>query len=225
MIPGPQLVHGLRSEAHRRGFTLEEVAAGARVPAVLLRAIESGQTIPSPDEAKTIQKLIRREISRRARKARHKAIKSESSAAQAEQKYHNQRIEIHGEWFDSKLEAAVYMQLLARQADGELDILQRQDTIYLTKLARIRYIPDFKCRDRRTGEHFWVEAKGFADKRWPTVKKLWRGYGPGRLEIYTGSHKCPVLEPKNILIPKIPMGGEQPADAADSQAGDEEGEL
>jgi transcriptional regulator with XRE-family HTH domain len=225
MIPGPQLVHGLRSEAHRRGFKLEDIAQAARVPNVLLRSIEQGTTIPSPEEAKTIQKLIRREISKRARKARHSAIKSAAGPADAETKYRNERSQIHGESFDSKLEGAVYLILLSRQAAGELDVIQRQDTIYLTRYARVRYIPDFKCRCRRTGDFFWVEAKGYPDKRWPTVKKLWRGYGPGRLEIYTGSYKNPQLNPKDILIPKIILGGEVPSSEADSQGFEEESEL
>jgi hypothetical protein len=82
------------------------------------------------------------------------------------------------------------LQLRARA--GELEILQVEDHVYLTD-ARIGYIPDFKCRDVKTGAIFWVEAKGFANDRWPIKKKLWKFYGPGRLEIWMGSHLNPRL--------------------------------
>jgi hypothetical protein len=101
--------------------------------------------------------------------------------------------------FSSKLEAAVYQLLHFRSKAGELEIVQTQDHIYLTR-ARILYIPDFKCRDLKTGEFFWVEAKGYANDRWPTKKKLWKFYGPGVLEIWQGSHLRPVLT--ETIVPK-----------------------
>jgi hypothetical protein len=76
--------------------------------------------------------------------------------------------------------------------------LQLQDHIYLTR-ARILYIPDFKCRDKNTGEIFWVEAKGYENDRWPTKKKLYKFYGPGKLEIWKGSHARPYLD--EVIIP------------------------
>lgn len=92
----------------------------------------------------------------------------------------------------SKLEGAVCQILQLREKAGEIEILQVEDHVYLT-LARIHYIPDFKCRDMATGAAFHVEAKGFPNDRWPMKKKLWKFYGPNKLEIWTGSHLNPKL--------------------------------
>lgn len=99
----------------------------------------------------------------------------------------------------SKLESAVCQIIQLREKAGELKLLQVEDHIYLT-LARIGYIPDFKCQYVATGEIFWVEAKGFPNDRWPMKKKLWKFYGPGILEIWMGSHTKPYLA--ETVIPK-----------------------
>lgn len=80
-----------------------------------------------------------------------------------------------------------------------MKLLQVQDHIYLTD-ARIGYVPDFKCQYVKEDKFFWVEAKGYANDRWPIKKKLWKFYGPGVLEIWTGSHLKPVLT--EIIIPR-----------------------
>lgn len=77
--------------------------------------------------------------------------------------------------------------------------LAHEDTQYLTE-ARYKYIPDFKVQNCATSEVYWVEAKGFGDKRWPTTKKLWAVYGPGRLKIYGGSYSHPVV--MGEILPK-----------------------
>lgn len=69
-----------------------------------------------------------------------------------------------------------------------------QPKVYMTD-ARILYKPDFKCFDSKEGISFYVEAKGFETAVWKIKKRLWREYGPARLEIYTKM---------NIEI--IPMG-------------------
>lgn len=91
----------------------------------------------------------------------------------------------------SKLESSVCQILQLRMKAGEILNIQSQDHVYLT-LARIHYIPDFRCTGT-DGIDFWVEAKGYASDRWPTIKKLWAYYGLGRLEIFTGHWKNPVL--------------------------------
>jgi hypothetical protein len=65
---------------------------------------------------------------------------------------------------------------------GEIRSIELQDSVYLTD-ARIRYVADFKCL-AYTGEIFWVEAKGYPTASWALKKRLWRYYGPGRLEIH-----------------------------------------
>lgn len=61
-------------------------------------------------------------------------------------------------------------------------------------------MPDFKCQEIGTGAIFWAEAKGYQDQKWPLKKKLWKFYGPGALEIWTGSYTRPVLT--ETIIPK-----------------------
>lgn len=92
----------------------------------------------------------------------------------------------------SKLESAVCEILRLRELAGEIKILQVEDHLYLS-LARIGYVADFKCLDVATNKEFWVEAKGFANDRWPMKKKLYKFYGPGALQIWTGDYRRPVL--------------------------------
>ncbi len=87
----------------------------------------------------------------------------------------------------SKLERAVCDLIAWEEKAGVTKHLAHEDTQYLTE-ARYRYIPDFKVQNMATSEIYWVEAKGYADARWPTTKKLWRFYGPGRLKIYGGTY-------------------------------------
>jgi hypothetical protein len=99
----------------------------------------------------------------------------------------------------SKLESAVCQIIHLREKVGELRVIQAEDHLKLSA-AGIVYIADFKCQDTRSGEFFWVEAKGFENDRWPILKKLWRFYGPGRLEIWKGTHNRPFLD--ETIVPK-----------------------
>ncbi len=114
-------------------------------------------------------------------------------------KYGNEKPILDGRSFGSKLEAAVYQELRLREKAGDLVFIQQQDHVYLTE-ARIHYIPDFLCTDPITGINFWVEAKGMETPEWRLKLKLWRFYGPGKLEIYKGSHLRPVLI--EVVTPK-----------------------
>lgn len=101
----------------------------------------------------------------------------------------------------SKLEGAVCAMLQLRQRAGEIEIIQIQDYVKLT-LAEIVYIPDFKCMDLKNKSFFWAEAKGsFVSERWPTIKKLWKFYGPGKLEIWGGSYSR-----LNVIEEIVPHG-------------------
>jgi len=101
----------------------------------------------------------------------------------------------------SKLEYAVCQLIWLREKAGELKHIQHECNIHLTK-ARVLYIPDFKC-ETRDGLLF-IEAKGYEAARWPTIKKLWKHYGPGPLEIWKGMHRRPILD-ETI----IPVGGDE----------------
>ncbi len=102
----------------------------------------------------------------------------------SENKYGAIKVSAAGYTFASKLEKALYDHLMN---DKNVELLQVQDTILLTQ-ANIKYIPDFRCKNLTTGEIFWAEAKGYESERWPTIKKLWKFYGPGRLQVWKGKY-------------------------------------
>ena len=117
------------------------------------------------------------------------------------QKYRNKRTKLSGYSFASQLEAALFLYLKSQEADGLIADIQNQDHVYLTD-ARICYIPDFKFFCKITKEWMWAEAKGFETDAWKIKKRLWKHYGPGRLDIYKGSAKKLTLHEQ--LIPKEP---------------------
>lgn len=83
--------------------------------------------------------------------------------------------------FPSKLEARTYDILLFRQAAQEITGLCRQTRVELTD-AKIACKIDFSFIDN--GVEAFAEAKGVETERWVIIKKLWRYYGPGNLEIW-----------------------------------------
>ncbi len=107
-------------------------------------------------------------------------------------KLRNQFVSYDGHRFASKLEAAVYLHLKNRALHGEIELLKTQVRVKLTE-ANIVYIPDFMCRDLKTNEIFFVEAKGFQTPDWKIKKKLWAHYGPAPLEIWHGNYMRPTL--------------------------------
>lgn len=102
------------------------------------------------------------------------------------------RFEAHGESFRSKLEFAVRNLLKMREAAGEILILGREVHVEL-HAARFKYIPDFHCRDLRTGQEFYVEAKGVETDIWKRNYRLWKFHGPAPLEIWKGNARAPRL--------------------------------
>lgn len=113
-------------------------------------------------------------------------------------KFKNKKVLTDGHSFGSKLESSVYTILKSRENAGEIEVLQCQDHVYLTD-ARILYIPDFKCVYKKNNEIFWVEAKGIETPEWRIKLRLWRHYGPGKLEIYKGTHIRPFLS-ETIIV-------------------------
>jgi hypothetical protein len=100
--------------------------------------------------------------------------------------------------FASKLEAAVYSILIARQMAGEIKNIKCQQVVVLSD-AKINYKADFSY-EAQDGSTVWVEAKGVEQEIWRLKKKLWSAYGPGKLEIYKGSYQRPFLA--ETLVPK-----------------------
>jgi hypothetical protein len=142
-------------------------------------------------------------------------------AQRKKSKLKNSRVVCDGYKFASKLEAAVYFQLKVRFLAGEIEILKHQVRVKLSEAA-IVYVPDFLCRDLKTNEIFYVEAKGFSTPDWKIKRKLWSFYGPAPLQIWKGTHSRPFVEEtvlpqtsskysvKNNLFTQIaaPNGGE-----------------
>jgi hypothetical protein len=130
-----------------------------------------------------------------------------------------EKIEHKGFSFDSKLEAALYDQLLLEERAGEItDLHHHPGTIFLSA-ARIQYRPDFSYTRTDSGKKEWAEAKGFANDRWPTKKKLWKHYGPGVLKIYGGSYRS-----LKLIETVIPQGGDGDGDIQSGRQGDSHSE-
>lgn len=119
-------------------------------------------------------------------------------------KYGSNKVIFENRSFASKLEAALYAQLRLREKAGEIKDIATQVKVYLTA-ARIGYIADFCFFDSTLNQPVWAEAKGYPTESWAIKKRLWSaGYGPGRLEIYTGSHLR--LRMTEVVVSTLPKG-------------------
>lgn len=93
----------------------------------------------------------------------------------------------------SQLERAVCALIRARELAGEIIHEKHEDRVAIGR-AKYVYFADFRVRDAKTSEVFWIEAKGNEKGgRWPTTKRQWQAYGPGKLEVWKGSYKRPFL--------------------------------
>ncbi len=109
-----------------------------------------------------------------------------------------------GDGFPSKLEASVYNILHLREKAGEVIDIKRQDTVNL--FGKIRWKVDFSFIEVRSGERVWAEAKGVWTKDGRQKYQMWKdGLGPGRLEIWQGNYRNPILS--EVVIPKALQGG------------------
>jgi hypothetical protein len=121
-------------------------------------------------------------------------------------KFGSSKIKDSGRTYHSKLELAVNNILELRERAKEIRILKRQQHIhfYFEDEKLCEYWPDFTCIDLKTDEVFFVEAKGYETPEWLIKLKLWRAGGPGKLEIWRGSHGNPRIT--EIVIPKHEFG-------------------
>ncbi len=117
-------------------------------------------------------------------------------------KYGNKKVEHAGRTFDSRLEKALYDDLLLQQAAGILRDIKAQDCVYLTA-ARILYKADYSAFHIAEGITKWHEAKGFKTPVWGIKRRLWKFYGPGPLLVYEGSARnfrlTETIVPKGIV--------------------------
>ncbi len=102
-------------------------------------------------------------------------------------KYGNKPTVVGSQRFASKLEARVYFHLKFKEDHGLIRDLKLQPSVSMS-LAGIKCRPDFVYLTQ-DGSIAYAEAKGCETDRWRVVKKLWRVYGPGTLEVYKASRR------------------------------------
>jgi len=112
-------------------------------------------------------------------------------------KYRNQKTIVDGHKFASKCEAGLYTMLKYMQFGGEIQNLQMEPKVYLTK-SKILYKPDFSAECAVTRSPQYYEAKGYPTAVWKIKKRLWKDYGPGILRIYTCKNGTPSLHEEVI---------------------------
>jgi hypothetical protein len=96
-------------------------------------------------------------------------------------KYNARKVSSDGHDFDSRIESRRYAYLRLRQAAAEIsNLTPHPPTVFLSE-AHVPYAPDFYYVE--DGLECWEDVKGAATRggRWPTIKLLWKSYGPGRL--------------------------------------------
>lgn len=106
--------------------------------------------------------------------------------AEKKSKYRNERVEIHGRTFDSKLERARYAELLELEKAGHIRELQCQVQVYLSD-ADILYKPDFKYFDVDLNDYVHEDVKGMETAVWRIKRRLWIAYGPTVLRVLAGT--------------------------------------
>ena len=90
--------------------------------------------------------------------------------------------------------------LLLRERAKEITDIKCQTAVELTA-AKIRTKMDFSYVVIASDERIWVEAKGVETERWRMIEKLWRFYGPGKLEIWKGRFEKPTIT--DLIDPTI----------------------
>jgi hypothetical protein len=116
-------------------------------------------------------------------------------------KYRNIKSSFNDLKFDSIGEMEHYKVLLLMEAANEIVLLGCQEKIYLSD-SKILYKPDFTVYDIKKNETYWIDYKGVSTAAFQLKKRLWKSYGPGRLQLVRG----PGLKFK-ILEEIISVGG------------------
>ncbi len=100
--------------------------------------------------------------------------------------------ELIGRTFASKFERKVAETLWFRQKAGEISELAFQRGV--TLLGCIRMRPDFRYIE--DGQLIYHEAKGFADDRWRTQRRIWEIAGPTPYKITMAKGPDIIINPK-----------------------------
>lgn len=113
-------------------------------------------------------------------------------------KYRAQSTMVNGKHFASKLEAAVYSNLLLLERGGQATNIQLQVPVRLKDKCEacgegpLDFTVDFSYEDSR-GQTIFVEAKGVRVSSYIKREKAWKKSPPGRLEVWGGSWRRPKL--------------------------------
>lgn len=94
--------------------------------------------------------------------------------------------------FPSKLEAALYDQLLLREKLGEIRNIKRQVTVILQdgpREEKISWRVDFSFEEAPLWRVVFAEAKGLPTNEYKLKLKLWRRLKPAPLEIWMGNYR------------------------------------
>jgi hypothetical protein len=134
-----------------------------------------------------------------AKRAKSRTFGSRPWLGNRQSYYQTPKVSHAGYSFGSKGEASLFDYLKLREKVGEIINVEVQKHVKLTK-AGIVYIADFMAWDCVLEQPVWYEYKGFETEVWKIKKRLWKYYGPGRLEIYYG-----VPGPKEEIIPEIEL--------------------
>jgi len=89
-------------------------------------------------------------------------------------KYHNERCEIDGIWFDSKKEGKRYGELKMLEKARAIRDLRIQQRFVITVNGRhiCDYIADFEYTDSKTGQQVVEDVKGVRTKEYQIKRKL-----------------------------------------------------
>lgn len=96
-------------------------------------------------------------------------------------KYHNKKLEVAGETFDSRREYDYYLILKDREKRGEIKDLKRQVPIeiqraFIDKVDKkhraITYVADFTYYDLKDYQTHYIDVKGFRTEVYKIKKKL-----------------------------------------------------
>jgi hypothetical protein len=94
--------------------------------------------------------------------------------------------------FPSRLEAALYDQLLLKEKLGEIRNIKRQQSVVLQeggKDQRIAWKVDFSAEEAPLWRVAYFEAKGVETLDYRLKLKLWRAKRPAPLEIWKGTYR------------------------------------
>jgi len=119
-------------------------------------------------------------------------------------KYNNKKCTAGAHKFDSLAERDYYLHLLKQKACGKIKHIELQPRVYLTE-ARILMKPDFLVT-YPDGSTCYLEVKGFETAVYKLKLRLWKFYGPGKLDVIKLKRKEWVVVDSCTTLGVLPQG-------------------